>query len=244
MVQKLIEPQQIIIRIDPFTKFFLQLARKDDIRNICIQKASSLVIQSDFPFDGTRGEPVNPKFFFGSFCFGLLSMLTTPALAALSATGTISTSQTSAPFNYTISLNNTGDTNIGTLWFSWIPGYGFMSEAPTNISRPTGWTGFSLLEFGGYSLELYNITGSAIAPGGSATFGFTSNLSPTQMAGDAIFGNKVTTSFVYIGFPETDPGYQFDLTVVPEPASILSIGFAGFLLLAFRYIHQRRQLGC
>src|SRR5690348_17111375 len=63
-------------------------------------------------------------------------------LAALNATATISTSQTTAPFNYTITLHNTGDTDIGTFWFSWVPtpfSYDFLPSAPTNVSTPTGW---------------------------------------------------------------------------------------------------------
>ena len=48
-----------------------------------------------------------------------LALTTMPTRGALSASATISTSQTSAPFTYTISLNNIGNTNIGTLWFAW-----------------------------------------------------------------------------------------------------------------------------
>jgi hypothetical protein len=177
-----------------------------------------------------------------SICFGiaLLVLGAVPAFGATTATATISTSQTSAPFNYTIHLNNTGNTDIGTLWFGWIPGYDFMNTSPTNISVPAGWLGYSSGGVGAYSLEMYNYSGSAIAPGDTGTFGFTSTETPAQLKGDALFGNKVSTSFVYVGFPEVGPGYQFNVTVVPEPSALLLAGIGGLTgLLAWR--RRRRQ---
>ena len=35
--------------------------------------------------------------------------------------------------DYSITLNNTGTTTIGTFWFGWVPGAGFLSAAPTDI---------------------------------------------------------------------------------------------------------------
>jgi hypothetical protein len=180
-----------------------------------------------------------------SICFGiaLLVVGAVPAFGDLSATATISTSQTSAPFNYTIHLNNTGDTDIGTLWFGWIPGYDFMNTSPTNISVPAGWLAYSPGGAGAYSLEMYNYSGSAIAPGDTGTFSFTSTETPTQLKGDSLFGNKVTTSFVYVGYPQYDPGYQFNVTVVPEPSTLLLAGIGGLTgLLAWR--RRRGQAFC
>jgi hypothetical protein len=166
--------------------------------------------------------------------FGLLA--NQPAFAALSASATISTSQTSAPFNYTISLNNTGDTDIGTFWFAWTAtpaSYDFLPTTPSNISGPAGWlTPVSHNGFpgDGYGIEYYNYVGSAIHPGGAGTFHFTSNDTPAQIAGDAFFpGNKVSTSFVYVGFPLSDPGFKFNVTV-PEPASLTCLIFSAALL--------------
>src|SRR5271168_800242 len=42
-------------------------------------------------------------------------------------------------FQYTVSLQNTGNTPIGTFWYSWVPGEDFMPVAPTNIVSPSGW---------------------------------------------------------------------------------------------------------
>jgi len=162
----------------------------------------------------------------------VLSLSTGAARAGIGATATVSTTSTTSPYSYTITLDNTGTTNIGTLWFGWIPGYDFLSAAPTNISVPSGWTGFSdgpNFSGDGYSLEMYNLSGSAIAPGAIGTFSFKSTASPAALEGAAQFltQDPATTSFVYIGFPEGDPGAQFTPTVVvPEPASLtlLSVG--------------------
>src|SRR6202789_4019381 len=41
--------------------------------------------------------------------------------------------------DYSITLNNTGTTTIGTFWFSWVPGNGFLSATPTDIGKAAGW---------------------------------------------------------------------------------------------------------
>ncbi|HTQ40336.1 MAG TPA: PEP-CTERM sorting domain-containing protein [Pirellulales bacterium] len=171
-----------------------------------------------------------------------------PAWAQLSATATISTAQTSAPFNYTIQLHNTGTTTIGTLWFAWIPlgpTYNFLSSQASNITVPTGWTGFSTgTAFGGdgYGIEMYDIGGSGdlIASGGNATFGFTDSESHTQLMQNANFitSDKVTTSFIYVNSPEGDPGFQFNVQVVPEPSGMVLAGLGG---LAGLTIWRRRR---
>ena len=174
------------------------------------------------------------KFFFTLSAIAL-SLSATAARAGLAATATVSTTSTTSPYSYTISLDNTGTTNIGTLWFAWIPlgpTYNFLPTPASNITVPTGWTGFSSgPAFGGdgYGVEMYNVSGSPIAPGQFGTFSFTDSASPTALEANAPFitSDKVTTSFVYIATPESDPGFQFNAAVVvPEPASLslLSIG--------------------
>jgi len=99
-----------------------------------------------------------------------------PALASITATASVSTSQSSAPFDYTVTLHNTGDTNIGTFWFAWtaVPrSYDFLPTLPTNISGPSGWifpVSNNPTPGDGYGIEWYNVGGSAIAPGGVGTF--------------------------------------------------------------------------
>jgi MYXO-CTERM domain-containing protein len=195
---------------------------------------------------------MHTKFLVSCVCTVLaLALLTSPALGALSATATVTTSDTSGPFNYTISLQNTGTTPIGTLWFAWDslgPSYNFLTpaQAPTNIVVPTGWIGFvsgPAFAGDGRGLEMYNIGPAAdlIPAGGNATFSFTSTASPTDLLGNAPFlpFDKVSTSFVYAGFPQApgDPGFKFNPSVstVPEPASFVLGGLGGLIgLLAWR----------
>jgi hypothetical protein len=200
---------------------------------------------------------MHAKLFVPSICFGLALILfaSAPVFAALSATASVTTSDLSGPFNYTIQLQNTGTTTIGTLWFAWDslgPSYNFLTpaQAPTSITLPTGWVSIvsgPSFPGDGKALEMYDPTGSAnlIPSGGSATFGFTSTASPAQLLGTAPFigSDKVSTSFVYIAFPQApgDPGFRFDPSVssVPEPATIVLAGIGG---LAGLIVWRRRRM--
>ena len=172
----------------------------------------------------------------------LCLMSATPTFAALAATATLSTSSTSAPYSYTIDLHNTGTTNIGTFWFAWtdIPvDYDFLPSAPTVTGMPSGWIApitHNGIPGDGYGIEFYNYLGSAIAPGASFAFKFTSPDSPATLAGNAFIPpNKITTSFVYTGFPQGDAGLLFNVAVVPEPAGLALAGIGATLgLLAWR----------
>jgi len=155
------------------------------------------------------------------------------AQAALMATATLSTNQTSAPFNYTLTLHNTGTTNIGSFWFAWIPGEDFLPTTPTGLVKPANW--FAFLNGGGamdgHSIEFID-NGTLLAPGASLTgFGFTSNDSPTKLAGKSPFytSTPAGTSFVYGGAPLSDAGYQFTVSVVPEPPSLALAAIGGLL---------------
>jgi hypothetical protein len=154
-----------------------------------------------------------------------------PAFGALSATATVSTSSSSSPFNYTVNLHNTGDTNIGTFWFAWTDiGYDFLPTNPAGVSGPAGWVDPITHNFpgDGYGIEFYNTSGSPIAPGGTGLFHFTSTNTPATIAGPSAFSPyAVTTSFVYGGSPLSDSGFTFAATVAPEPASATLACIAG-----------------
>ena len=179
-----------------------------------------------------------------TFCSVLIAIgLVDSASAAETATATLSaTSLGGGNFQYNIALKNTSSTSIGTFWFSWIPGYDFMNVSPTSITAPTGWvapvTGPDFTG-DGYAIEYYNLGGSGdqLAPGATDNFSFdsTETLSQISGAGAGPLGSfyDQTTSYVYAGQPETDAGFQFNVTpVVPEPVSIgmIAIGAGAFFL--------------
>ena len=170
----------------------------------------------------------------------LLCIAIAPAFGQLAATATISAIPNGSNFDYTISLTNTGTTDIGTFWFAWTPPgmpveYDFLPSEPFSISQPTGWLGPASAGFPGFSIEYYNHGGSFIAPKETATFGFTSPDSPKTLQGST-FGFPNTTSFIYSGSPEVGPTARVDPVFVPEPSTyaLLAAGCAGLLALRRR----------
>ncbi|HVT82722.1 MAG TPA: PEP-CTERM sorting domain-containing protein, partial [Phycisphaerae bacterium] len=150
-------------------------------------------------------------------------------------------------YDYTITLHNTGTTNIGTFWFAWTPPgapieYDFLPSNPSATSQPGGWYGPASLGFPGYSIEYYALPGNEIAPGGTGTFGFTSHDSPAQLQGTSFFNFPILTSFIYEGQPEVGSFAQvtpvFVAAPAPEPASITLLALGTFALA----LRRRRPL--
>ena len=122
-----------------------------------------------------------------------------------------------ANFNYAIALHNTGTTNIGTFWFAWIPGQDYMANNPISVANPTGWTSAVTGGFPGDGYAIRWVASTApITPGNSLNFNFTSAETPAQLGGNSQFFTNPPegTSFIYIGAPETDPGYEFVVKAV------------------------------
>lgn len=158
-----------------------------------------------------------------------------PARAALNATAQLTAQQLNAnSWEYSITLNNTGTTDIGTYWFAWIPNYDFLPSAPTQIVAPNGgWTPYVVQDgfLGGYSLEWVATT--ALAAGQSLSgFKFDTPDSPSVIDGISNFaGLPVETSYVYIGGSQLDPGHEFATqTATPEPAGLGVVMVAAGLL--------------
>jgi hypothetical protein len=160
--------------------------------------------------------------------------------AGIVATATYADTQpTSGNYQYDITLNNTGTTTIGTFWFSWIPGAGFLSATPTSINAPTGWV--DALSNANMAIR-WTTTTDLLAPGASVSgFMFDSTLSPTNLgapfAGPGLgTGDPVDTFFVYIAAPLADPGFQGAATPAavasPEPSTMmlgaLALGLIGW----------------
>ena len=173
----------------------------------------------------------------------VLSLLAAvPAMGALSATATIFGVPNGAAYDYTVSVKDTGTTDIGTFWFAWTPPgapieYDFLPHAPSSANQPAGWVGLISGGFPGTSIEYYNVSGSPISPGQTATFQFTTTDSPATLQG-SVFGFPMTTSFIYEGAPEVGSFSRVDPAFVPEPSCRGVIGLGGAALRTRRRRHR------
>ena len=174
----------------------------------------------------------------GFWAGGLLALLAAPTYGSLSASATISSTQLGpSSYQYSLTLTNTGTTNIGTFWFGWIPGYDLLPHHPTSFFTPAGWTATDAPDFFGVASAQWVNTTAPLGPGGSLSgFGFDSPDSPTALAGTDSFGFPIKYSYVYIGAPETDPGFLLTPTTVaaPEPGIGLVLGLPAMMLLRRR----------
>jgi hypothetical protein len=175
-----------------------------------------------------------------------------PLHASEIASAVISSTQlTPTTFQYTMDLTDAGTTNIGTFWFSWVPGEGFMDSAPLSLSAPANWhvaqtDGPPPVD--GYSIQWVAMAGAALTPGDSLSgFTFESELTPQDLAGLSSIhvGTPVLTSFTYSGAPFSDGGFSFVVTeaaatAAPEPTTLFLfvVGF-GALAFARRYVLRR-----
>jgi hypothetical protein len=161
---------------------------------------------------------------------GLVALLTVPSFAAgLSASATyteVPDSGAQGVYDYSLTLDNTGTTTIGTFWFGWTPGGNFLSPKPTNVTLPAGWTDTIVSNALGSSIR-WESTTNLLQPGQTLSgFDFQSTETPLELLGTVPAGtgagDAIVNSFVYIGAPFADPGFQFVPTAAtPEPDSFL-----------------------
>jgi len=143
-------------------------------------------------------------------------------------------------FEYDLTLTNTGNTNLSTFWFAWVPGKDFLSVDPTAETSPAGWNLPNITNGGpndGFALQW--IANTPLAPGATISgFSFTTTESPSIVEGTsavpAYAGTKTDTAFVYIGQPLTDAGFQLTAAVAPEPASLSLLALGAIPLLSRR----------
>jgi hypothetical protein len=123
-------------------------------------------------------------------------------------------------FQYTISLTNTSATSpVGTFWFAWddVPDTNFLISEPisSSITSPSGWTEQITHNSptDGYGIQWIAGTGFALQPGHTFTYSFETPDAPSQLfrlnTVEPSAGFDITSSFVYAGGPETDPGFNF-----------------------------------
>jgi hypothetical protein len=172
--------------------------------------------------------------------------------AAEIASATISSTQLDpTDWQYNLTLNDLGTTDIGTFWFSWVPGEDFMGVAPSDVSSPASWT--DAVTHGGasdgYAIQWVAGAGDELTPGNSlAGFQFDSTISPAEMEEDSPFypAMPVLTAFVYSGAPFSDAGLRVVVqpaaAAAPEPDNrALAMLGAGVLVLMLGLQFRRRQ---
>ena len=178
-----------------------------------------------------------------------------PLAASEMAAATYTFNQVSpTTWNYDLTVTDTGTTPIGTFWFSWLPGEGFMNTAPISATAPTGWSAMTTngtTAGDGFSEQFVDHAG-ALMPGQSISgFSFISATTPAEIAGPSPFhgGLPEATSDVYMGAPLVGADAPLVATVAttsaaPEPSSVALIVLAGALLLARswrRLLHPRSR---
>jgi hypothetical protein len=172
---------------------------------------------------------VLPKQAKGMSLLALVAAFTVTAHAAtISASASYSYTEPSAGvYDYSIALYNTGTTAIGTFWFSWIPGTGFLSVVPTDITSPAGWTDTIRPAVAGKAGIEWTTTTSDLDSGLVLTgFSFESTETPAQLlldfTGTPGTGDPVTTSTIaHSGTPAAGSDYSFVVTPTPEPDTML-----------------------
>ncbi|MBI1333088.1 MAG: PEP-CTERM sorting domain-containing protein [Armatimonadetes bacterium] len=171
-----------------------------------------------------------------------LFALAAASLAQTNAEGFITYTQNNSLFTYDITLHNTGTTNIGTLWYAWVPGQDYLPVPPSSTSSPSGWTFTQTTSLGfGTGLRWTAPGALEIAPGDTMSgFEFTTTTTPAELAGLSIFGAHppVGTSFVYehafSGLNSSGGFTSIVINPVPEPATFGALGLGAFCLVRRR----------
>jgi hypothetical protein len=138
-------------------------------------------------------------------------------------------------FDYTITLQNTGNISLDSFWYAWTVAGNNLSTAITTPGSSLGWTDTAIE--GNTSISWEGNSGNALAVGQSATFTFDSTETPL-----AITTSPSGKSVAYVNgtgpstFEQNDPGvaspvFSPTLVAAPEPSS-LGLVAAGSLVIA------------
>ncbi len=148
------------------------------------------------------------------------------AAAPPDASGTF-TSSGSGPYTYSITFSNSASalSPVGSVWYSWVPGFFYLPGTPTGASAPAGWTAMVVGDSVQFSA---NSAGADILAGQSLSgFSYTATFTPAQLAAAANSG----VSVAYSGGFFSDAGNTFTVAPgsVPEPSivGLLALGTVG-----------------
>jgi hypothetical protein len=132
---------------------------------------------------------------------------------AQSATATISAVAAGSSYDYTITLQNTGTLPLNSFWYAWTTSGDNLPSDPTSAANSLGWSN----DLSANSIMWINSTGTALAPGASATFTFVSSSSPS-----AITKSPSGESVAYVGGIDFSQGVAGDSTGVFSPTLVSS----------------------
>jgi hypothetical protein len=172
-------------------------------------------------------------------------------LANISPSAVISSTPDGPNFDYSIMLTNpsSSDSAIGTFWYAWIavPDQDYLATRPISVTPPAGWTDTITHHASGSDgygiLFTASSAASAVAPGSSLTFQFTSADPPSSVNGNSPFypTTQVNTSVVYPQGPFSDAGHQFVVatasTPTPTPTSTPPVQITGV-----RIVQNKRHM--
>jgi hypothetical protein len=160
---------------------------------------------------------------------------------AQSASATISYTAAGADYDYTITLFNSGTTDLNSFWYGWTETGNNLPSSPTSAGNSLGWAN----DLDGNSIMWENSSGTALAPDHSATFTFLSSSSPT-----AITTPPSGESVAYVGTIDFSQGVPGDSTgafspvleAAPEPSSV-ALFAAGMAIVGIGLRSGRNAIG-
>ena len=149
---------------------------------------------------------------------------------AQSASATISYTTAGANWDYTVTLFDSGTTDLRSFWYGWTSSGNNLPSNPSSPGNSVGWAN----TLDGNSIMWGNSSSTPLTPGQSATFTFVSSSSPTAMT-----TGGAGASVAYVNGIDFSQGVAGDSTgafsptlVVPEPSSAALLA-VGVVILGF-----------
>ena len=144
-------------------------------------------------------------------------------------------------FDYTVTLFNTGSTDLESFWYGWTQSGNNLPSDPTTPGNSLGWAN----DLDGNSIMWAGSAATELTPGHSATFTFVSSSSPAAMT-----ASGVGASVAYVGGIDFSQGVSGDstgaftptLVSAPEPSSVALLA-AGMGILGVGLRLRRGESG-